>query len=137
VGNATLTSKTEKDMSESMLYRKFMNTKELSALLDIPEGTLRQWRCSGVGPKWHKMRGNVRYDESVVEEFIHQSERIPSVRALMEENLGLCFESLIVRTGGTRSILKGSDTARARNKKPKARQQLLRPQRLCGFKSAE
>lgn len=88
VGNATLTSKTEKDMSESMLYRKFMNTKELSALLDIPEGTLRQWRCSGVGPKWHKMRGNVRYDESVVEEFIHQSERIPSVRALMEENLG-------------------------------------------------
>ena len=74
-------------MSKTLLARKFMSTKELSALLDIPEGTLRQWRCAGVGPKWHKLRGSVRYDEREVEEFIHQSERIPSVRAHMEEDL--------------------------------------------------
>ena len=67
--------------------RRFLDTKELSLLLDIPEGTLRQWRSSGVGPKWHKMRRSVRYDSSEVELFIHQSERIPSVRAFIEENL--------------------------------------------------
>jgi hypothetical protein len=67
---------------------RFLNTRELSIFLGIPEGTLRQWRCSGVGPKWHKMRGSVRYDKEQVEEFIHRSERIPSVRANMEETLG-------------------------------------------------
>ena len=67
--------------------RKFLNTKQLSELLDIPEGTLRQWRWSGVGPSWHKLRGSVRYDMSHVEKFIHESERIPSVRANMEEHL--------------------------------------------------
>jgi hypothetical protein len=74
-------------MYQTQIARKFMSTKELSMLLEIPEGTLRQWRCSGVGPKWHKMRGSVRYDWAQVEEFIHQSERIPSVRAIMEGNL--------------------------------------------------
>jgi predicted DNA-binding transcriptional regulator AlpA len=69
------------------ITRKFMNTREVSTLLDIPEGTLRQWRCSGVGPKWHKMRRSVRYDKAEVEQFIHQSERIPSVRAFTEEHL--------------------------------------------------
>lgn len=74
-------------MRQTQTARKFMSTKELSILFEIPEGTLRQWRCSGVGPKWHKMRGNVRYDWVQVEEFIHQSERFPSVRAIMEESL--------------------------------------------------
>jgi predicted DNA-binding transcriptional regulator AlpA len=66
---------------------RFLSTKELSELLGIPEGTLRQWRCSEVGPKWHKLRGSVRYDKSDVENFLHESERIPSVRAHMEEHL--------------------------------------------------
>jgi hypothetical protein len=74
-------------MREIQATRKFMNTKQLSVLLEIPEGTLRQWRCAGVGPKWHKMRRNVRYDRAEVEQFIHQSERIPSVRAITEEHL--------------------------------------------------
>ena len=74
-------------MRANTTAKKFMTTKELSVLLEIPEGTLRQWRCSGVGPRWHKMRRSVRYDTSEVELFIHQSERIPSVRAITEEHL--------------------------------------------------
>jgi hypothetical protein len=74
-------------MREIQARRNFMNTKQLSVLLEIPEGTLRQWRCSGVGPKWYKMRRSVRYDKAEVEQFIHQSERIPSVRAITEEHL--------------------------------------------------
>jgi hypothetical protein len=74
-------------MREIQATRKLMNTKQLSVLLEIPEGTPRQWRISGVGPKWHKMRRSVRYDRAEVEQFIHQSERIPSVRAITEEHL--------------------------------------------------
>jgi hypothetical protein len=74
-------------MHTNTTAKKFMTTKELSILLEIKEGTLRQWRCSGVGPRWHKMRGKVRYDTAEVELFIHQSERIPSVRAITEEHL--------------------------------------------------
>lgn len=46
-------------MRSMVTPRKFLSTKELSKLLDIPEGTLRQWRSSGVGPTWHKLRGGV------------------------------------------------------------------------------
>jgi hypothetical protein len=67
--------------------RKFLSSKEVSDLLDIPEGTLRQWRCKGVGPRWHKLRGSVRYDMDHVDQFIHESERIPSVRAFTEGHL--------------------------------------------------
>ena len=74
-------------MREIGTGKKFLNTKDLSTLLDIPQGTLRQWRCYGVGPKWHKMQRSVRYDRAEVEQFIHQSERIPSVRAITEEQL--------------------------------------------------
>ena len=70
-----------------MVSARFLSTKELSELLGIPEGTLRQWRCSEVGPKWHKLRGSVRCDRTDVESFLHESERIPSVRAHMEEHL--------------------------------------------------
>jgi len=74
-------------MPSMVTPRKFLSTKELSKLLDIPEGTLRQWRSSGVGPTWHKLRGSVRYDMEHVDRFIHESERNPSVRAITEEHL--------------------------------------------------
>ena len=74
-------------MNRALDSARFLTTKELSKLLGIPEGTLRQWRCSEVGPKWHKLRGSVRYDKNDVENFLHESERIPSVRTHMEEHL--------------------------------------------------
>jgi predicted DNA-binding transcriptional regulator AlpA len=75
-------------MNTALDSARFLTTKELSKLLGLPEGTLRQcWRCSEVGPRWHKLRGSVRYDKSDVESFLHESECIPSVRAHMEEHL--------------------------------------------------
>jgi hypothetical protein len=74
-------------MNTALDSTRFLTTKELSKLLGIAEGTLRQWRCSEVGPRWHKLRGSVRYDKTDVESFLRESERIPSVRAHMEEHL--------------------------------------------------
>jgi Helix-turn-helix domain len=73
-------------MKTNLDSTRFLTTKQLSGLLGIPEGTLRQWRCSEVGPKWHKLRGSVRYNKTEVENFLHESERLPSVRAHMAED---------------------------------------------------
>jgi hypothetical protein len=43
-------------MSDVITRKKFLTTKEVATLLAIPEGTLRQWRRLGVGPRWRKMR---------------------------------------------------------------------------------
>lgn len=67
---------------------RFVTTKELSEMIPIPEGTLRQWRCSRVGPKWYKVRGRVFYDLNEVEEYLHESQRGPSVRAHIGERNG-------------------------------------------------
>jgi hypothetical protein len=55
-------------------------------MLSIPEGTLRYWRKAGVGPKWLKLEGSIRYDLTDVLAYIKCSRRIPSVRAYVEEH---------------------------------------------------
>jgi len=48
----------------------FLDTPALSALLDVAEGTLANWRWRGIGPRWIKVGGLVRYRESDVEEWL-------------------------------------------------------------------
>lgn len=55
-------------------------------MLDMPEGTLRYWRKVGVGPRWMKLEGSIRYDLADVVEYIERARRTPSVRAFMEEH---------------------------------------------------
>jgi hypothetical protein len=100
-----------------MVSARFLSTKELSELLRIPEGTLRQWRCSEVGPKWHKLRGSVRYDRTDVESFSPR-ERAYSVCAGTHGGTPcLYFVPKIVLTGGTRSTSMENGTARVRRNK--------------------
>jgi hypothetical protein len=69
----------------SVLY----TTKELSALLKIPEQTLRQWRCAGLGPDYIKLgtgpRAAVRYTLKDVEDYIDQHRHTSAVRAFVTE----------------------------------------------------
>jgi hypothetical protein len=66
-------------------------TKELSALLKIPEQTLRQWRCAGLGPDYIKLgtgpKAAVRYTLRDVEDFIDQHRHTSAVRAFVAEEL--------------------------------------------------
>ena len=63
-----------------------LTTKKAAEILSTPEGTLRYWRKTGVGPRWVKLEGSIRYDLADVLTYINQRRRTPSVRANMEEN---------------------------------------------------
>ncbi len=62
-----------------------LTSKRVAEMLSIPEGTLRYWRATGIGPVWHKLEGSIRYDESDVSRYVEKNRRIPSVRAFMED----------------------------------------------------
>ncbi|MHB1936075.1 MAG: helix-turn-helix transcriptional regulator [Acidobacteriaceae bacterium] len=60
---------------------KLLSTKEVAAIIDMPESTLRYWRCAGLGPSYVKLGGRIRYDEADVDAYVQANKRIPSVRA--------------------------------------------------------
>jgi len=63
-----------------------MTSKAVAELLSIPEGTIRYWRNTGIGPAWLKLEGSIRYDLADVLRYIERGRRSPSVRANMEAN---------------------------------------------------
>ena len=65
--------------------RRFLGTKAAAAYSGIPAGTLRSWRCQGIGPKFYKPRGRALYDVADLDEFIQSGIRVSSVRARREE----------------------------------------------------
>lgn len=64
---------------------RFLGTKAASRYSGIPAGTLRAWRCQGIGPKFYKPRGRALYDIADLDEFIRSGIRVSSVRASREE----------------------------------------------------
>jgi predicted site-specific integrase-resolvase len=64
---------------------QLMTSRQVAAMLSIPEGTLRYWRNVGIGPVWHKLEGSIRYDFEDVSRYVEKNRRIPSVRAYMGE----------------------------------------------------
>jgi hypothetical protein len=67
-------------------HSQLLTSQEAAAILSVPEGTLRQWRCAGKGPVFIKLgRKSVRYNRNDLAEFIRQGRQVPSVRAYMEE----------------------------------------------------
>ena len=67
---------------------KLLKPVEVAEMLSSPEATLRYWRSIGVGPRWIKLEGSVRYDLADVVLYIEESRRSPSVRAHVEEHDG-------------------------------------------------
>ena len=64
---------------------RFLGTKAAARYSGIPAGTLRAWRCQGIGPKFYKPRGRALYDIADLDEFIRSGIRVSSVRASREE----------------------------------------------------
>jgi hypothetical protein len=60
---------------------RLVSTKELSRMWDLPESTLRYWRCAGIGPAYVKLGGRIKYDLVDVEAYVRANKRKPSVRA--------------------------------------------------------
>ena len=64
---------------------RFLGTQAAAEYSGIPAGTLRAWRCQGVGPKFYTPRGRALYDIADLDEFIRSGIRVASVRASREE----------------------------------------------------
>ena len=64
---------------------RFLGTQAAAKYSGIPAGTLRAWRCQGVGPRFYKPRGRALYDIADLDEFIRSGIRVASVRASREE----------------------------------------------------
>jgi len=63
---------------------EFLSTEALSAFIDVPVGTLRQWRHRGEGPRGIRLGGHVRYRRSDVDAWLTEregAERAPRTRA--------------------------------------------------------
>lgn len=67
---------------------QLLKSKSVAAILEIPEGTLRYWRATGIGPGWLKLEGSIRYDLADVLRYVEKNRCIPSVRAYMEDHDG-------------------------------------------------
>jgi len=62
-----------------------VDTNEAAKILGRSPATLKRWRCQGIGPNFIQIHSRIRYDVNVLLEFIKMNERVPSVRAAMEE----------------------------------------------------
>lgn len=67
---------------------QLLTSKQVAAMLVVPEGTLRYWRNVGLGPVWYKLEGSIRYDLADVLRYVAENRRIPSVRAYVEDHNG-------------------------------------------------
>lgn len=47
---------------------------------DMPESTLRYWRCAGIGPAYVKLGGRIKYDLADVGS-LRQSQQAKAIRA--------------------------------------------------------
>lgn len=63
---------------------QLVSTAKAAEMLDMSEGTLRYWRCAGIGPTYHRVGGRVRYDVTDLHTFVSAGRQVPSVRASVE-----------------------------------------------------
>jgi hypothetical protein len=74
---------TNRDLPERL--PQLVDTRSAAAILARSANSLKRWRYEGVGPAYISIRGRVVYDVAVLEEFIRQNTRTPSVRAASEK----------------------------------------------------
>jgi hypothetical protein len=64
---------------------KFFSSRQVAVMLGLPEGTLRSWRATGVGPNWYKLEGSIRYSETDVRKYLDSNRRISTAHAFAQE----------------------------------------------------
>jgi DNA-binding transcriptional MerR regulator len=69
--------------SEQKSTPELVNAKAASKILGVAEGTLRYWRCIGIGPKFVKYPQRVLYDVEDLRAYIDECRQVPAVRAVL------------------------------------------------------
>lgn len=68
--------------------KRLISSKQAAEMLGTTAGTLKSWRCRGLGPTWVKLGTAVRYDVEELLDFVKNNTHVPSVRALVEDHRG-------------------------------------------------
>jgi hypothetical protein len=62
---------------------ELIGEREAAKILCVSMGTLRAWRCRGIGPAWVKLgpgiRAAVRYHSGDLERFVSECRQVPSL----------------------------------------------------------
>lgn len=61
-------------MKNKSQERIWITTKEAAERLGFHEGTLKNWRCQGIGPKYTQIGRSVRYRVADLDKFMNQGE---------------------------------------------------------------
>jgi hypothetical protein len=80
--NSPVENRTHKNVADQP---KPLDSKRAAEILGRSPSTLKRWRAEGLGPKYVRIRGRVRYHPQVLDDFIRDHECEP-VRAASEEN---------------------------------------------------
>jgi hypothetical protein len=56
---------------------QLLNQDKLAAVLDVPAGTVEQWRARGGGPPFFRIGRHVRYDPAEVREWLDSRRNLP------------------------------------------------------------
>jgi hypothetical protein len=71
--------------TEAVIAMRLLTERQVSAITAVPTGTLRRWRCVGVGPPYIKMgtgpKARVKYDSVDIHAYVEAGRRFPSIRA--------------------------------------------------------
>lgn len=59
---------------------EYLTTRDVSAMLGLPDGTVRKMRRTGKGPEFVSFDGPIRYRRSVVEAYIAEKEAAAAER---------------------------------------------------------
>jgi len=73
-----ITHRNKSDASHSvelLVNQKFLNTGQMAAMFGIKPNTAEIWRVRGIGPKFCKFGGAVRYRLSDLEAYIDEQTR--------------------------------------------------------------
>lgn len=91
---------------------ELMTTAQTAAYIGRPDGTLRQWRHKGIGPRGFRVEGLVMYRKSEVDRWLGEFEDLadeprsrpaPRLPPLRVEDLGECPVCLaVLRVGHLR-----------------------------------
>jgi hypothetical protein len=58
-----------------------LSTADAALFLGIAEGTMRAWRCAGIGPAFYSITARcVRYDRTDLQRYKSERRTVPSVR---------------------------------------------------------
>ena len=88
-GSTTNSKQVDPVVIDQVLAMRLLNERRVSKIMDTPMGTLRRWRCAGVGPLYIKLgdrpKAPVRYDPIDIYEYVEAGRRFASIRAGITE----------------------------------------------------